>query len=200
MSFNKHIVGIDLDNTIAIYDKLIRNQVNLLSVPLELISKKAISDYLRSNDSNDEWTKLQGLIYGPLMEYAEVADGFLDTLSNLIEENFEIIIISHRTHYSEYDGLYNLHFFAKKWIDKNIVSIIGENKIKKIIFTETIEKKIEYITKENITYFIDDLPKILNHIKFPENTKKILYNNEIDGGNYYLQTNNWLEIKKLIAK
>ena len=200
MIFNKHIVGIDLDNTIAIYDKLIRNQVNLLNVPIEFISKKSISDYLRSIGSNDEWTKLQGLIYGPLMDYAEVANGFLDTLGELIERNFEIIIISHRTNYSEYDGLYDLHYFANKWIEKNIVSISGKNKIKKIIFAESIEQKIECISRENITYFIDDLPKILNHVKFPKNTKKILYSSEIDVGSYFLQTNNWGELKNLLVK
>ena len=63
-----------------------------------------------------------------------------------------------------------------------------------------MSKKIEYISRENITYFIDDLPKILNHVKFPKNTKKILYSNEIDVGSYFLQTNNWGELKNLLVK
>ena len=200
MLYNRPIIGIDLDNTIAIYDQLVRNQANLLNVPFEFKSKKEIADYLRDIDSEEEWTKLQGLIYGPLMDYAKVANGFLDTLGELIERNFEIIIISHRTNYSEYDGLYDLHYFANKWIEKNIISISEKNKIKKIIFAESIEQKIEHISRENITYFIDDLPKILNHVKFPKNTKKILYSNEIDVGSYFLQTNNWGELKNLLVK
>jgi hypothetical protein len=200
MVSNKPIIGIDLDNTIAIYDNLIRNQVNLLKVPLEYKSKKEIADYLRDSDSEEEWTKLQGLIYGPLMEYAEVANGFLYTLKKLIDDDFEIIIISHRTRYSQYDGLYDLHYFANKWIEKNIISKIGKNKIKNIIFAETIESKVNYISIENITYFIDDLPKVLNHINFPKTAKKILYSNEKVSENYFFQSNNWIELINFITK
>jgi hypothetical protein len=200
MRYIRPIIGIDLDNTIAIYDKLIRNQANLLNVPFKFKSKKEIADYLRDIDSEEEWTKLQGLIYGPLMEYAEVADGFLDTLKKLIDDNFDIIIISHRTQYSQYDGLYNLHYFANKWIEKNIISKIGKNKIKNIIFAETIDSKVNYISIENITYFIDDLPKVLNHINFPKTAKKILYSNEKVSENYFLQSNNWIELINFITK
>jgi hypothetical protein len=200
MRYIRPIIGIDLDNTIAIYDKLFRNQANLLNVPFKFKSKKEIADYLRDIDSEEEWTKLQGLIYGPLMEYAEVADGFLDTLKKLIDDNFEIIIISHRTQYSQYDGLYNLHYFANKWIEKNIISKIGKNKIKNIIFAETIDSKVNYISIENITYFIDDLPKVLNHINFPKTVKKILYSNEKVSENYFLQSNNWIELINFITK
>ena len=153
MLYNRPIIGIDLDNTIAIYDQLVRNQANLLNVPFEFKSKKEIADYLRDIDSEEEWTKLQGLIYGPLMDYAEVANGFLDTLGELIERNFEIIIISHRTNYSEYDGLYDLHYFANKWIEKNIISISEKNKIKKIIFAESIEQKNRIYIKRKYHLF-----------------------------------------------
>ena len=190
-------IGIDLDNTIAIYDNLISNLASIINIPTILKNKKDIANYLRDNDREDQWTKLQGLIYGPLMEFAEVAEGFLEAISYLSNLGGTIIIISHRTHFSQYDGLYDLHFYASRWIDQKIISKI-HNKNIKIIFAQTIDKKIQSIVDEKVDYFIDDLPKILHHINFPITTKKILYSELETDNKDFLHLNNWLKIKNLI--
>jgi len=172
------IVGIDLDNTIVIYDDLIRTQADLLNVPLNLKSKKDIADYLRNNNLENKWTEIQGLIYGPLMNRAKIASNFFDVVTELIKKNVEIVIISHRTKYSQYDGSFNLHDSAISWLNENIFTKLKENQIK-VIFGETIEEKITIIKQQNVNYFIDDLDKILSHIDFPSSTRKILFTNDI---------------------
>jgi len=172
------IVGIDLDNTIVIYDDIIRAQADLLNVPLYLKSKKDIADYLSNNNLENKWTEIQGLIYGPLMNRAKIASNFFDVVTELIKKNVEIVIISHRTKYSQYDGSFNLHDSALSWLNENIFSKLKENQIK-VFFGETIEEKITIIKQKNVNYFIDDLDKILSHKDFPSSTRKILFTNDI---------------------
>lgn len=176
-------IGIDLDNTIVIYDDLIRTQANILNVPNDLIHKKDIANYLRGNNLEYKWTEIQGLIYGPLMYKAKIAINFFDILFKLINYKVEIVIISHRTKYSQYDGSFNLHDSAISWLNENIFTKLKGNKIK-VIFGETIEEKIKIIKQQNLNYFIDDLEKILINEEFPTSTKKILYTNGINNDSY----------------
>jgi hypothetical protein len=173
------IIGIDLDNTIVIYDDLIRTQADLLNVPLNLKSKKDIADYLRNNDLENKWTEIQGLIYGPLMNRAKIASNFFDVVTELIKKNVEIVIISHRTRYSQHDGSYDLHESASVWLNENIFVKLKGAQIK-VFFGETIDEKINIIRDQKVDYFVDDLKKILNHKDFPISTKKILFTNGID--------------------
>jgi hypothetical protein len=179
MDYNKLIVGIDLDNTIVIYDDLIRAEADLLNIPQNLKSKKDIADYLRNTNLENKWTEIQGLIYGPRMNKAKIAINFFDTVTELIKRNFEIVIISHRTKYSQYDGSYDLHESASIWINENIFSKLMDVQIK-VYFGETIDEKIMIIRDQKVDYFIDDLNKILLHKDFPKSTKKILFTNGIE--------------------
>ena len=172
-------IGIDLDNTIVIYDDLIRRQADLINVPVNLKSKKDIADYLRNNNLENKWTEIQGLIYGPLMYRAKIASNFFDVVTELVKKSVEIVIISHRTRYSQYDGSYDLHESASIWLNENIFVKLMGFKIK-VFFAETIEEKINIIRDQKVDYFIDDLKKILNHKEFPTSTKKIFFTNVID--------------------
>ena len=80
-------ICIDLDNTIVIYDDLIRTQANILNVPNNLINKKDIANYLRRNNLEYKWTEIQGLIYGPLMYKAKIAINFYYTIQNCITKS-----------------------------------------------------------------------------------------------------------------
>jgi hypothetical protein len=172
-------IGIDLDNTIVIYDDLIRTHADLLNVPQNLKSKKDIADYLRRNNLEYKWTEIQGLIYGSLMNKAKIAPSLYDVIIRLIKYNVEIVIISHRTRYSQYDGAYDLHESASLWLNKNIFIKLKGPQIK-VFFGETVDEKINIIRDQKVDYFIDDLKKILNHKDFPTSTKKILFTNGID--------------------
>ena len=172
-------IGIDLDNTIVIYDDLIRAQADLYNVPQNLKSKKDIADYLRTNNLEYKWTEIQGLIYGPLMNKAKIAPNIYNIIIKLINYNVEIVIISHRTKYSQHDGSYDLHESASSWLNENIFFKLKGVQIK-VLFGETIEDKINIIREQKVDYFIDDLKKILIHKNFPSLTKKILFTNGID--------------------
>lgn len=170
-------IGIDLDNTIVIYDDLIRSQADLLNVPMNLDTKKDIANYLRANNLEYKWTEIQGLIYGSLMHKAKIAPNFYNILLELIKNNIEIIIISHRTKYSQHDGLHNLHDSAYNWLNENIFLKLNGFHFK-VFFGETIDEKINIIREQKVDYFVDDLEKILKHKEFPTATKKILFTNE----------------------
>jgi hypothetical protein len=172
-------IGIDLDNTIVIYDDLIRSLVNSLGVPSELISKQDIANYLRINSLENKWTEIQGLIYGSLMYKAKIASNLFDTFLKLIDKDIEIVIISHRTKYSQYDGSYDLHKSAISCLNENIFLRLKEKKIH-VYFGETIDEKISIIKNEKVNFFIDDLEKILFHKDFPMFTKRILFTNGVD--------------------
>ena len=47
---------------------------------------------------------------------------------------------------------------------------------KNVFFADTKEQKIELIIEKELDVFIDDLPDILNHPKFPIQTDKLWFN------------------------
>ena len=172
-------IGIDLDNTIVIYDDLIRAQADFLNVPKNLKSKNDIANYLRTNNLEYKWTEIQGLIYGSLMNKSKIAPNIYDVIIKLINYNVEIVIISHRTKYSQHDGSYNLHESASSWLNENIFFKLKDVQIK-VFFGETIDEKINIIREQKVDYFIDDLKQILIHKDFPISTKKILFTNGVE--------------------
>ena len=194
-------IGIDLDNTIAIYHTTVRECAHALNVPSKFKYKKEIADYLRNTGRESKWTEMQGLIYGPLMENAPPAAGFMNALRKLVDKGIEIVIISHRTPFSEYDNLHDLHFFARIWVNKYIFDQFksAENQIS-LILAKTIDDKINEIERSGVSYFIDDLPKILLHEKFPPNVSKILYSpeNSFSVTKDYTIMNHWDSLIKII--
>ena len=60
------IIGFDFDNTIINYSKSFTKLAKLKNLVPEKINKDKISirNYLRKNNIEDEWTILQGEVYG----------------------------------------------------------------------------------------------------------------------------------------
>ncbi len=158
-------IGFDLDNTIAIYEKVFSELGKKLSnVPAEYTENKTkLADYLRNNGREAEWTKLQGEAYGPHMKHAIVAPYFKETLQKLLEQGKACYVVSHRTKHPDSGAQYNLHATAKKWLLKYF-----RNSFTDIYFEETIEKKIERIHMLELEVFVDDLEKVLKRINLPK--------------------------------
>lgn len=167
-------VVIDLDNTIAIYDKLIVDACSDLGVPVPKnhSKKDEISKFLKNNGMNDFWTTIQGLIYGPKMCLAEIAAGFLDTATFLKDNGFNLFLVSHKTKFPASGLDYNLHNAALNWIEKNVSKTFDE-----IFFEDTQKEKVKRINKINPFLLIDDLEEIHLLVGLPRERSILIHCN-----------------------
>jgi len=197
------IIGIDFDNTIVCYDQVFHKialEKNL--IPQEIpVSKKAVRDYLRNCNKEDDWTELQGYVYGTRMPDAEPFPDVLNTIAKFIKQGITVYIISHKTRHPYIGPKYDLHKAAREWLElKKLFDSIGMPK-ENAFFELTLLEKIQKIKEKNCDYFIDDLPELFNEISFPENTNKILFdpNNNHQNENVFKHVNSWGKIDSIIS-
>ena len=165
-------LGIDFDNTIVCYDDVFYKaalEKNLVSNQIKT-SKSAVRDYLRSVGKEEEWTELQGYVYGARMELAQPFPGIEGLLSVCRSNNIPTYIISHKTLHPFLGPKYNLHQAAKNWI-------LTQPFLKGIdaFFELTLEDKLRRIALQKCNVFIDDLPELLEEKDFPTGVHKILF-------------------------
>ena len=81
-------LGIDLDNTIICYDELIYDLAKKKFPRINFIrnskSKKVIKNEIIKIYGNEQWTKLQSIIYGKKILEAKVFNGFKKGIQKLI--------------------------------------------------------------------------------------------------------------------
>ena len=198
------IVGVDFDNTIVGYDQLFHRvavEQGLVPTGMEP-TKSAVRDQLRNTGQEDAWTELQGYVYGARMKEAEPFSGALECLDQLIRHDVELYIISHKTRYPYRGPRYDLHAAAWNWLEDHGVfqrSQVGLGR-DAVFFEETKEAKLARIAVQHCTYFIDDLPEILNASDFPDAVERILF----DPGEQYTDSplvcaSAWSQILALLA-
>ena len=169
---NKPIkVGIDFDNTIANYHGVFYQAALEKRLIPESISpsKGSVRDYLRSIDQEEEWTKLQGYIYGARMDLATPYQGVNTFFIRCLESRIQTVIVSHKTKTPYLGPKYDLHSAAKKWLEKQ--PFTADN----AFFELTLREKLSRISALNCDYFIDDLPELFAEEAFPSHVKKILF-------------------------
>ena len=83
------MLGLDFDNTIIRYDELFHKvALEKKRVPGSLpADKNAIRNYLYRQHLEDEWTRVQGEVYGARINEARPFDGMLETLRSFKEAN-----------------------------------------------------------------------------------------------------------------
>jgi len=170
------IVGFDFDNTIINYTHSFIDLSRKKKLVPEKNNKNKVSirNYLREKNIEDQWTILQGEVYGKNIMKAEIYVGVLEALSYLSKKNIRIKIISHKTQFPYIGEKINLRSSAMKWIKKNLICNLNiKINQKDIFFEDTVENKIIKIKDENCDIYIDDLPEILNLL--PSQIKKILF-------------------------
>ena len=195
------LLGLDFDNTLVHYDKLfhqlaIEKSLINISIPADKI---AIRDYLRGKGQEEQFTLMQGEVYGLKILEAEPAKGMLEALKEIQRRGVKTILISHKTKTPYKGPAYDLHRAAIEWLEKNRFfdpNGLGWSK-EEVFFEESKEKKVARIKSEKCTHYIDDLPEILEML--PPDIVKILYdpnNKGCNGG--HLNLDNWEKLKKLI--
>ena len=101
------VLGLDFDNTLVSYDELFHQ----LAAEKQLIkeefprNKLKIRDYLRSKGKDEEFTLLQGEVYGLRILEAKPADGAISALKEIHKRNIPMILISHKTRPPTRSGL-----------------------------------------------------------------------------------------------
>ena len=183
MKSNYLTIGIDLDNTIIRYDKLIYE----IAVEKGLIpedadkNKKKIRNHIRTLPGGEvEWQKIQGMIYGRKIFLAEPFEGLKDFLKRCRKTSYAVYVISHKTQFANYDDTQtDLRVAAHRWLETHITDWKGQQLIEKesVFFGGTRQEKIAYISALRCDWFIDDLEETFLESSFPGHTRRILFGN-----------------------
>lgn len=171
----KPIIGIDFDNTIICYD----NVFHTLALKYNLISpdfpknKEKIRNFLRNINKEQEWTALQGEVYGKKMLEAQPFPGIKNFFKTVCEHEYKLSIVSHKTLYPYIGPKYNLHEAAYQWLEQNqFFSLI---KREQVYLEPTKSEKCNRILANQCTHFIDDLPEFLLDQDFPKTVHKLWF-------------------------
>jgi len=198
------LIGIDFDNTIICYDQAFHQaalEKNLIPAELPAV-KNRVRDYLRSQDHEEEWIELQGLVYGSRIASGIPFPGVLEFLAQCSQHDISICIISHRSKFPFRGYPYDMHEAAQGWLESHDFknqSGLGAA-VKSIHFEFTEQDKVSRIRQTVCSYFIDDLPTFLAEPGFPSDVKQILFDpdQKFDPGSYAFKADSWDQIGEFI--
>tara|TARA_B100000073_G_C23687261_1_gene554975 strand:+ start:153 stop:755 length:603 start_codon:yes stop_codon:yes gene_type:complete len=196
-------IGLDFDNTLIDYDGVfyeIALEKKLIPPQLDK-TKIAVRKYLKDNGREDIFTLLQGEVYGLHINKASKAYGMMQALKILKKNSIELIIISHKTLHPYAGPKYDLHKAALGWLEKN--EFFDEKclnfKRENVFFEITIENKIKRIENAGLTYYIDDLTKILKMIN--SKIKRIHFNPNAEDQNIegIINMKDWQDLPEILG-
>lgn len=181
------LIGIDFDNTIICYDAVfhaVALERGLITKSVQA-SKQAVRDHLRSQGNEDEWTRMQGYVYGCRLHDAQPFPGVINAIRQLRNANHDVAIVSHKTQHPYQGPPYDLHEAAKQWLrSQHIIgdgALTGTNTGEALIdtghayFEPTKQAKLNRIESLQCDHFIDDLPEFLAETTFPSSTQRWLF-------------------------
>ena len=116
-------IGIDFDNTIANYDRLLADlavEEGHLALRPEG-GKRIIRDLVRGQDEGEiAWQKLQALAFGPRIGGAVMMEGFSTFVAQCKRRDVAVFIVSHKTRFAAQDRLgVDLHEATLGWMEGN---------------------------------------------------------------------------------
>jgi hypothetical protein len=173
------VLGIDFDNTLVSYDGVfhrVASDQGLITPDIGR-GKDDVRDYLRKIDREDDWTALQGEVYGARMHLASLYGGVAQAMRKFMAAGARIRIISHKTRFPFRGPRYDLHEAARGFLANQGIAGTADAMLESsnVFFELTIEEKLKRIASENCSLFIDDLPEILNHPQFPAHVRPVLF-------------------------
>ena len=154
-------IGLDLDNTLICYDGVFhRIAVEDGFIPAETPDDKtSVRDAMHAAGLRDEWTELQGRVYGSRLAEASLFPGVREVLTRWRDAGHRMTIISHKTRYPFLGEKVDLHAAASGWIE-------GQNlPVDAVVFRETIGEKVEAIHTRACDAFVDDLREVLVQVQ-----------------------------------
>ena len=174
-------IGLDFDNTIAGYDSVFLHAARTQGfLGAEFCGgKREIRDAIRSLPGGEmKWQKLQGQVYGRLMENAELIEGVAEFLTACKKRRLPVVVVSHKTKFGHYDpDRINLRDAAKNWMKNNgFFSQTGfAIPVENVYFENDRGDKIARIREVGCSHFVDDLEEVFLDPSFPEDIVTILF-------------------------
>ena len=171
------IVGIDFDNTLACYDGIFHAEAlrRGLLEPDAPKDKRGVRAALCAKGREEDFTILQGYVYGPGITAAPAYPGALDCIRRLLHMGAEVFVVSHKTPYPYLGPRYDLQESARQWLVARGFVAPDALEERRIFLESTKEAKLARIAELGCTHFIDDLPDFLAHPLFPAGCKGLLF-------------------------
>src|SRR4051812_29102353 len=113
-------LGVDFDNTIVSYDRLFHRVAceRGLIAPETPATKAAVRQALVDLGREDDWTEMQGYVYGARMDDADPFPGVLDFFGRCVAAGLDVAIVSHKTRHPYRGPRYDLHQAAHAWLEQ----------------------------------------------------------------------------------
>jgi phosphoglycolate phosphatase-like HAD superfamily hydrolase len=168
-------IGIDFDNTIACYDGVFHKAaLEQGLVPADLPdSKNAVRDHLVGCGREDDFTLLQGTVYGARMDLVAPYPGVASFLGRARAAGHRPLIVSHKTRYPIRGPRHDMHAAAQEVLVRH--GLVGDGGVRPqdVYFEPTKEAKIARAAGLGCDLFIDDLLDVLQ--AFPAGMRRILF-------------------------
>jgi hypothetical protein len=198
-------IGIDLDNTLIDYGAVFRTfaaERGLID-PAFVGGKDDVRAAIRAlPDGEITWQHLQSAVYSKGIRQAVLFEGADAFLRRARDCGCEVVIVSHKTEFGHYDPeRVNLRHAALEWLDQrgffrdDGFAIPSKN----VMFAATRSEKIAVIAELEVSFFIDDLPEVLEDVEFPTAVTGILFTRGAGAPNTYPRAlAHWREITDMV--
>jgi hypothetical protein len=175
-------IGIDFDNTIACYDGVFHAAaLERGLIPADIgRDKNSVRDHLNGAGREDDFTELQGYIYGARMDLVAPYPGFAGFVAAARRAGHELFIVSHKTRHPILGPKHDMHAAARGFLAARDLVGDGASQIDpaRVFFELTKQDKVARAAALRCEVFIDDLPEILAMPGFPDGMRRILFDPE----------------------
>ena len=175
-------IGIDFDNTIACYDGVFHTAaLERGLIPADLgRDKNSVRDHLNGSGRKDDFTELQGYVYGARMDLVSPYPGFDAFIAAARKAGHDLFIVSHKTRHPILGPKHDMHAAARGFLaDRGLIGTgIAQIAPDNVFFELTKDEKVARAHALDCQVFIDDLPEILTMAGFPDGMRKILFDPE----------------------
>lgn len=171
------ILGVDFDNTLVCYDGLFHLAAveRGMMPPNSPRDKRGVRQWLVERGREDDFTVLQGHVYGPGLAAAKPYPGAFECLWRLKRAGAAVYVVSHKTKIPAMGPLHDLRQAARDWLEANGFHSPGLLARDEVFFEETIRDKAARVAALGCTHFIDDMAAFLLHPTFPAGTARLLF-------------------------
>ncbi|PJF40356.1 MAG: hypothetical protein CUN55_12815 [Phototrophicales bacterium] len=192
-------IGVDFDNTLVDYTGVFYQVAQTLGLTQGLhdTDKQSVKQHIVMHFGESQWTRLQGLVYGPYIQSARAYAGAWQCISSFLDKGHEWFIVSHKTRYPVIGDKVDLHRAATKWLRSNIASCAqsGSIQFSDIFFEQSFEDKLARIESLHLDWFIDDLPSVVTALD-KKGMQSILFDpHQHHEARGFRRCSNWQEVE-----
>ncbi len=172
-------IGIDFDNTIACYDGVFHAAAleRGLIPPGLGRDKNSVRDHLNGAGRKDDFTELQGHVYGARMDLVSPYPGFAEFVATAQRTGHDLFIVSHKTAHPLRGPRHDMHAAARGFLAARglIGQTPGQIEPSRVFFELSVDAKIARAAALRCDMFVDDLPEILVMPGFPAGMRRVLF-------------------------